>query len=696
MKKKVLLAGVALLSVAALASCGNKDNKPTDNDKPKVEPIDLKGRNIKVYINYKATSGVSYVKDLGATYTNPIDGVTYTRGQMLPMWSQVQQNLGCTITDAVKGLDDYVQDTEEKQYTYLTGAAADLKANVDVLLTKSTCAVDYATGNYLVNLNDYMDIMPNLKAFLDENQSIKKELTDLNGNMYMAPYFDGVNSIEKMFLFNTELVQLILDEDDYEWDTTAAKATQYQPFIETDKDYTVIISDNGVAKDLTVKASKNPIARQNDLTTKNGATYVQALKDYIDEAYMPSKQYTKRSEVFTSEKACYSTDDMIALMRCVVNNSVAITGYEGKTVGIVPRGDKNNRIITILQMAQIWGVRGLTSEKDYLYYDNDGNLKDARTQQATYDALTKLNQLKQEGLIIDGFEKMNGSGKDTTYHGYLNGSDGVSLMIYDYNATQAVQNKLDETTHIGNKDSKFNGIMPVLPPVTSWEDNNINDAKYKYTRYSEDARAFKSAGSVVINSGDENRIKAACQLVDYFYGKEGSELQDYGPAAYREGTVTLGGKTYPKFKNAVFEAINKSGKGWNDWMRDAMGTTQGMGHVRTDGLDYQVTHPTGQKGLANVANAVKSGALIIALTSRNPGFGATVPAYYANSPKTDEIKELVDFWAQGNGETQWRKVITSGWSGSPITEAKLKSYWENSDKIYLKYLNDQLKLKSSN
>lgn len=696
MKKKVLLAGVALLSVAALASCGNKDEKKPEDEKPKVEPVDLNGKNIKVYINYKAISGVSYVKDLGATYTNPIDGVTYTRGQILPMWSQVKQNLGCTITDAVKGLDDYTQDSEEKQYTYLTNAAADLKANVDVLLTKSTCAVDYATGNYLVNLNDYMDIMPNLKAFLDENQSIKKELTDLNGNMYMAPYFDGVNSIEKMFLFNTEVVEKLLDNDTAQYDTTAAKATQYTPFIDTSADYTVIISENGVAKDLTVKAAKNPIARQNDLTTKNGSTYVQALKDYIDEAYMPSKQYTKRSEVFTSEKACYSTDDMIALMRCVVNNSVLLTGEADKTIGIVPRGDRNNRIITILQMAQIWGVRGLTSEKDYLYYDNDGNLKDARTQQATYDALTKLNQLKQEGLIIDGFEKMNGKGNDTTYHGYLSGADGVSLMIYDYNATQAVQNKLDETTHIGNKDSNYNGIMPVLPPVTTWKDNNINDAKYKYTRYSEDARAFKSAGSVVINSGDEDRIKAACQLVDYFYGKEGSELQDYGPAAYRDGTVTLGGVQYPKFKNAVFEAINKSGKGWNDWMRDAMGTTQGMGHVRTDGLDYQVTHPTGQKGLANVANAVKSGALIIALTSRNPGFGATVPAYYANSPKTDEIKELVDFWAQGNGETQWRKVITSGWSGSPITEAKLKSYWENSDKIYLKYLNDQLKLKSSN
>ncbi|MDE5565349.1 MAG: hypothetical protein K2I77_00005, partial [Anaeroplasmataceae bacterium] len=512
--------------------------------------------------------------------------------------------------------------------------------------------------------------------------------------LYMAPYFDGVNSIEKMFLFNTEVVQKILDDDTANYDTTAAKATQYTPFIDTSKDYTVIISDKGVAKDLTVKASTNPIQRQNELATKNGATYVQALKDYIDEAYMKSGEYTKRSEVFISEKACYSTDDMIALMRCVVNNSVLITGEAGKTIGIVPRGDKNNRIITILQMAQIWGVRGLTSEKDYLYYDNEGKLKDARTEQATYDALSKLNQLKQEGLIIDGFEKMNGSGKDTTYHGYLNGNDGVSLMIYDYNATQAVQNKLDETTHIGNKDSKYNGIMPVLPPVTTWKDNNINDAKYKYTRYSEDARAFKSAGSVVIDSGDETRIKAACQLVDYFYGDEGAKLQDYGPAEYTEGTVTLGGKTYPKFKNAVFEAINKSGKGWNDWMRDAMGTTQGMGHVRTDGLDYQVTHPTGQIGLANVANAVKSGALIIALTSRDPGFGATVPAYYASSPKTDDIKELVDFWAQGNGESQWRKVITSGWGGSPITEAKLKSYWEKSNEIYLQYLNDQLELKN--
>ncbi|MDE7101043.1 MAG: hypothetical protein K2O05_04220, partial [Anaeroplasmataceae bacterium] len=446
------------------------------------------------------------------------------------------------------------------------------------------------------------------------------------------------------------------------YDETPAKATQYKPFINTSEDYKVKISENGVARDITVKASTNPIARQNELATKNGKTYVQALKDYIDAAYMPSGAYNKRSEVFISEKACYSTDDMIALMRCVVNNSVLLTGEAGKAMGIVPRGDKNNRVITILQLAQIWGIRGLTSEKDYLYYDNDGKLKDARTQQATYDGLTKLNQLKQEGLIIDGFDKKS-TDSDTKYHGYLNGQDGVTLMIYDYNATQAVTNKLDETTHIGTATSKYNGIMPVLPPVTTWADNNITTG-YKYTRYTEDARAFKSAGSVVINSGDETRVKAACQLVDYFYSAEGAKLQDYGPDNYTDGTVTLGGVTYPKFKTAVFEAINNSGKGWNDWMRDAMGTTQGMGHVRSDGLDYQVTHPTGQIGLNNVMNAIKSGALVVALTNREAGFGATVPAYYSSTPATDDFAALIDFWAQGRGEEAWRQVICVGWDGS--------------------------------
>ncbi|MDE7263522.1 MAG: hypothetical protein K2N64_02530 [Anaeroplasmataceae bacterium] len=705
MKKKLILAGVAALSVVTLASCGGGTSTrpavkpPVGGSSIELPDIEfdttsrLNGKTMNMYINYKAKAGVTYTgqeNKLGATYQNPIDGKTYQRGDLLPMWSEVQTKLGVTIHDAVRDFtaDAYTQDSEDKIYTAI-GSNSNIES-IDIMMTNSANAVKYATDNHLVNLANYFKYMPNLYTFFQEHPSIYAELVDANGNLYMAPYFDGLDTIEKMFIFNTELVEKLLDEENPTFDETAAAATAYEPFIDTSKDYKVLISENGKAKDLTVKAATNPIAAQNALTTKNGKTYTQALRDYIDTAYMWSGEYTKRSEVFNSEKACYSVDDMIALMRCAVNNSVYLYGEANKVFGIVPRGQANNRVITILQLAQIWGIRGLTSEKDYLYYDNNGKLVDVRTSEAGLEALDKLHQLKQEGLIIDGWDA-EGSKNGTFYYQYLTGASGAALMIYDYNATQVVNNKLDEASGIGTANSKYNGLRPVLPPVTKWEENYINDNTYAYTRYTEDARAFKSAGSVVFKSTDENQIIAACQLIDYFYGKEGANLQDYGTAAYQDGTITVAGVTYPKFKQAVFTAINNSKLGWNDWMRDVMGTTQGMGHVRSDGLDYQVTHPVGQVGLANVLNAIASGALVCATTARPAGFGATVPAYYAQNATTTEITTLVDFWKQGMGNTAWRAVINDGWVAT--SKESLRNSWTKSNEVYLDFYNDYLDAK---
>ena len=441
---------------------------------------------------------------------------------------------------------------------------------------------------------------------------------------------------------------------------------------------------------MTIKAAKNPITAQNELATKNGKTYVEALKAYIDAAYMTSGNYEKRSEVFTSEAACYTADDMVALLRCAVNNSVYLYGEANKVHGVIPRGQANNRVITILQLAQIWGVQGLTAETDYLYFDKDGNLCDARTTAATYDALDKLHALKEEGLIIEGWEA-EGS-KNGTYYtsNYLSGKEGAALMIYDYNATQTVWNNVSaDSNGIGQADSKYTKIMPVLPPLTRWENNNISNSKYYYTRYTEDSRAFKGAGSVVLAKDDEAQIIATCQLIDYFYGEEGANLQDYGPESYREGTITVAGVTYPKIKPALFADAAFKAAGWNDWYRACVGSTQGIGHVRSDGLDYQVTHDSGKVGSSNVLSAIKSGAVVCATTSRTQTFGATVPAKWDSNPKTTDITNLVDFWKQGMNDSHWRSVINHGWTAS-LSRESLEALFETSTKIYLQHYRDLL------
>ncbi len=695
MKKKTLLLGVAALGlVATAASCDKKD------DKDKYVTPDLEGKTMNVYINYTGQYGATFTGKVSKfeSYTNPIDGQTYRKGDLLPMWKEVQTQLKCKINDAVWEVDEYVPVKDEDQHLKLKDYA-NFK-NLDLVMLSNTSTNKLAADGKLLNLSKYMEYMPNYKAFLDANPAVKAEMTTADGEMFTLPYFDGINSPEHLFILNVELVEDLLDsENTNNFDTTPAKDTVYQPMIDTSKDFTVGISVNGKAKDLTVKKATNPVAAQNALTTKNGKTYADALRSYIDTAYMHDKTFTKRSEVFTSEHACYTTDDLIALMRVAVNNNALLKskyGYEKNVEGFIPREGSNSRIDSVLWLMQIFGVQGIRgmAESDALYYDKAGNLCDGRTTAASYDGLAKLHQLYQEGLIISGFD----AGDKTKYNSlYLTGKTGAALCMFDYNATQTVNNKVDDNG-IGTKDSKFSKVMPVLPPLTKWENDNISPTKYAYTRYLESARANKKAGTIIPKHDNDADNIAACKLADYFYSKEGSLLQDYGPAAYRDGEIKIGQETFPKYRKKVITAVNESGLGWNNYCRMAMGTTQGIGHVRSNGVENQFTNAAGITGASNLSNAIASGVVNVALTSRKAGFGATVPAIWSSNPSTEntnKVQSLIDFWSRGVGGSEWREVVLKGWEGSSKTRASLEALFAQSAELYLSHYTALLKLQQA-
>lgn len=700
MKKKTILGVSALAGLLLVGATGCEKTKdptqPTQPTAPVTEPSkgeeyvtpNLNGRKMNVYVNYCAQTGATFTGNYGGeSYLNPFDNQTYVKGNLLPMWKAVQANLNCEIHDIVWDFKDdgYTKAKTTDQWTVLSDEAN--FADIDFLMTDSASAADMNKNGQLVNLLEYLDYMPNFKNFLDTHPTVASEMTNLNGELYMMPYFDGLDSPEKMFIMNTELVTKLLDEEGA-YDTTNAKDVAYQPFINTSADQKVLISVNGKAEEITIKAATNPIAAQNALNVKNGKTYVEALKAYIDAAYMPSGKFAKRSEVFIGENACYTVDDMIALMRCAVNNSVYLYGAANKVEGLIPREGKDSRIDSMLYFINAWGVRGVTSEKEFMYFDNNGKLKDARVQQNTLDALGYMHNLYKEGLIINGFEE-----KSTTKYNaeYLTGKTGAALLMYDYNATQAVNNKID-ANGVGDANSKYSGVMPILPPLTYWEEDNINGKAaggkgHALTRYTEDARSNKGAGTVIPTSATkaEEQIIAACQLADYFYSVEGGLLQDFGPEAYTEGKVTLGGVEYPKFKPLVMSEINKSGLGWNNYMRCYMGTTQGFGHVRSDALDYQVTNAGGQKGLSNLLNAVASGAVTCALTTRSAGFGAMVPSQWSSSPKdgTDTYTVITEFYKRGTGASGWREVVVNGWENATNSQASILALAGNVNTYYL-------------
>ena len=81
---------------------------------------------------------------------------------------------------------------------------------------------------------------------------------------------------------------------------------QYQAFIDTSKDQKVKVSVDGKAKTITLKASENPITRQNALAEKNGQTYVEALKK--DNAFTAEAQKEAFNQTFNAVMAVLTDD----------------------------------------------------------------------------------------------------------------------------------------------------------------------------------------------------------------------------------------------------------------------------------------------------------------------------------------------------------------------------------------------------
>ena len=66
-------------------------------------------------------------------------------------------------------------------------------------MTDSATASEMNAQGRLVNLNDYLEYMPNFSKFLEEHPTVASEMTNLDGELYMLPYFDGLDAPEKMF-----------------------------------------------------------------------------------------------------------------------------------------------------------------------------------------------------------------------------------------------------------------------------------------------------------------------------------------------------------------------------------------------------------------------------------------------------------------------------------------------------------------
>ena len=584
----------------------------------------------------KTDRHISYHDDQISTIATMPDGNKYKPGDLKPAWKQLSADLGVKFEDKAKDrssekqITDMISNEEQALYNIVTGSGNAITTN----------------ANQFLDLNQFLDYMPNYKAFLDANPIVKWSLTTSTetGAMYYAPYFDGNNDIEKYVLTHKEWTRAMLDSEDVSAATTTWKASKTNkakvgsdltyatgemgttgnykvdttdPADETKLVKLVVNYDAALAATSATKAAYNTavgsaytgesgnivdimnaaIAATNGEIT--GAKLISILRAYIDEVYQTeagAKFYAKRSDVFNSVSAGWDVDLYTALSRCVV------TSYKlfGATVAALPanqvyaiggrQGTTQRRVDMNSFVGELYGVRGLESRNEYAYVDANGDLQDAREDEASYNAMNKFSALSKEGLVYMGDTDISKFGKDT--------GSIVAFSMHDYSQTQTQDGfYLDVNGFKGSKEVPA-GLMkgtdlqfdfaPIVTPVAKWDTNSDGTAE-TIMRFTESWRAVKNTGFCVPLASVQNKpekLSAVLAFIDQLFSNDGQIVATYGTMSTNGNAKNANGFWYG---NDGADILDGNGK-LKDAYKDVVETYDGYQYVVKEG--YKNTYFT--------------------------------------------------------------------------------------------------------
>jgi putative aldouronate transport system substrate-binding protein len=624
----------------------------------------------------------------GNGVTLAADGATYNTGDLKPTWQAVEKELG------IKFEDKYQGNGASAEFDYWKERLTD----VDMVSGTASLLTENGEAGSLVNIADYLDRMPNFKAYLNANPIVRLSIvgnTD-TGAIYFSPYFDGVNDIERMPLMRIDWVQKLLDGDG-EFSADASKdlaAAVYEPYMPTSGkvEVDVVKADGSAAEKVTkdYDAAGNIVANMNSAGTLNGVAAVNMLRKYIDEAY-GGYYGTNRSDLYVGQNAAWDADELVALLRCVVANPQTLNGTD-TIQGLFTREENNNqRRVDMFRFAgSLFGVRGLESRQDYLYVGADGALHDARQEEETYKALERLNAMVKEGIISASFVT---SGEENTQK-YL--QQDLGFMHYDYNQTQTIYNDDPNTLQDGEK------YMAVMVPVAHWYDGTNADGVYMH--FTESWRSVKTDGWGISKPGvanDENKLNAALALIDFAYSEKGQILMSYGPDAFiktkADGsyeTFDFNGKQMPVIADATREDLWKfTGGNYTNFARQYLGST--LSFVKNQAFEYQCTTAVGQEGAAHISAAIALGVikhpeLALASNSWYTSVPTVLPTTSVENSTIAGYTELTEkFSQQKGGDNLLVNLIVNGYTDASMTDAAsaaetVKTAWSGAQYLSIK------------
>ena len=597
------------------------------------------------------------------------DGKTYNAGDLKPTWVEVQNVLNIKIEDKFTGAG-----SASKEFDYWKERLEE----VDLVCGGASQLSENGVAGNIVNLAEYLDQMPNFKAYLEANPIVRLSITgDTNtGAIYFAPYFDGVNDIEKMPLMRVDWVAKLLDgEGEFAPEASKdLKAAVYEPYMPTTGKVEIdVVEPDGktvktIAKDYD--AAGNIIANMNAKGVMTGAEAVNMLREYIDKAY--NGYYgTTRSNLFCGQNAAWDADELVALLRCVVANPQTLNGTD-TVQGLFSREEATaSRRADMYRFAGVlFGVRGTESRQDFLYVGNDGKLHDARTETDLYKALERMHAMVEEGLISEAFV----NGEDVKTQNYL--EQDLGFMHYDYNQTQTLYNvtKLDNAS--GEK------YMAVMIPVARWNDGTGE----QFMRFTESWRSVKTDAWAISVKGignDTDKLNAALKLFDFAFSPEGQILMSYGPDAFiktkADGsyeTFNFNGTEMPVIADATWDELwEKANGNYTNYGRQYLGST--LSFVKSQAFEYQCTCEVGKEGAGYISNAIGLGTIKhpeLAITE-NPWY-TSVPTVLPTTKEENTLKssysDLTNNYYTGSGEGVNILVdqIVKGYTVEGMTDAE--------------------------
>ena len=590
------------------------------------------GTKLRMATGYNSTkTGLSFDAETAGSGITLADGVTYNAGDLKPTWVAVQEKLGVEFEDKYQG------NSASKEFEYWKERLGD----VDMVSGTATLLTENGEAGSLVNIAEYLDSMPNFKAYLDANPIVRLSITGNTdtGAIYFSPYFDGVNDIERMPLMRVDWVQKLLDgEGEFTADASNTTADPvYQPYMPTSGkvEVDVVSADGSKAEKVTkdYDAAGNIVAKMNEAGSMDGVAAVNMLRTYIDEAY-GGYYGTQRSDLFVGQNAAWDADELVALLRCVKANPQTLNGTD-TIQGLFTREENNNqRRVDLFRFAgTLFGVRGLESRQDYLYVGNDGALHDARQDAAAYEALDRVHTMLQEGLVSDGFV---GSTEENTGK-YL--ENDLGFMHYDYNQTQTI---LNETKLQKDEGEKY---MAVMVPVARWYDGTNDDGVYMH--FTESWRSVKTDGWGISKAG-----------------KQGE-------------TFEFNGTQQPVIADATKEELWELADGnYTNFARYYLGST--LSFVKNQAFEYQCTTEIGQEGAGHISKAIALGVvkhpeLAVADNQWYTSVPTVLPNTSVENEKIGGYTELKEkFSQQKDGENVLVNMIINGFSAidSSVNDAQ--------------------------